>query len=104
MSIMDDDLSNERSAANQNGRADMTLEAFQNDPWSAVYEPVPPDADQALVAAVALITDECAKSAFAAARVSEIVQPALADYYKDRQTDAIERRTEARQKLKALAP
>jgi len=101
---MDDDLSNERSAANQNGRADMTLEAFQNDPWSAVYEPVPPDADQALVAAVALITDECAKSAFAAARVSEIVQPALADYYKDRQTDAIERRTEARQKLKALAP
>jgi hypothetical protein len=101
---MGDGLSNERSAANQNTREEMTLEALQSEPWSAVYQPLPADADRTLLAAVALIADECAKSAFAAARVSEIVQPELADYYEDRQTEAIERRTEARQKLKALAP
>jgi hypothetical protein len=96
-------VSNERSAANQNSREEMTCDALQSDPWSAVYQPLPPDADRILLTAVALVGQECAKSAFAAARVSEIVQPELADYYKDRQADAEERRAEARQKLQALA-
>jgi hypothetical protein len=100
---MGGDVSNEPSAANQNGREQMTLEGLQSDPWSAVYQPLPPDADRTLLAAVALVAQECAKSAFAAARVSEIVQTDLADYYKDRQTEAVERRDEARQKLRALA-
>jgi len=67
---MDDALSNERSAANQNSREVMTFEALQSDPWSAVYHPLPADADRTLLAGVALIADECAKSAFAAARAS----------------------------------
>jgi hypothetical protein len=97
------DVSNDPSAANQNTREEMTCDALQSDPWSAIYLPLPPYADQRLLTTIAVISNECAKSAFAAARVSEIVQPGLAGYYKDRQADAIERRDEARQKLRALA-
>jgi hypothetical protein len=89
----------EGAAANENEDKRLTVKAMQSDPWSAVYQPLPPDADGVLLAAVAVVTDQCAKSAFAAARVCEVVQPELAGYYRERQMDAHDRRAEAREKL-----
>jgi hypothetical protein len=93
-----------QTPANQNSHEQMPLEAMQTDPWSAVYRPLPADADRTLLANVARVADQCGRAAFAAARVSQVVQPGLADYYWDRQADAHDRRDEVRQKLAGLGP
>lgn len=91
-------------AANQNAQEPMTLEVIENEPWQAVYRAIPQDADRTLLAAVALCADQCAKFTFAAVRVSEVIEPELTSYYRDRQADADERRDEARKMLEALPP
>ena len=65
-------------AANQNTREVMTLESIERDPWKAVDLPLPKDVDRTLLAAVALVADQCAKAGFAVARVAEIVEPEVA--------------------------
>jgi hypothetical protein len=92
------------AAANQNTHVELTLEGIARDPWMAVDAPLPKETDRTLLATVALAADQCAKYAFAATRVSEVIEPELAGYYRDRQTDAAERRDEARQRLEGLAP
>ena len=89
-------------AANQNTREAMTLESIERDPWKAVDLPLPKDVDRTLLAAVALVADQCAKAGFAVARVAEIVEPEVAWRYRVREVEAGERRDEARRELGAL--
>jgi hypothetical protein len=89
-------------AANQNTREAMTLESIERDPWKAVDLPLPKDVDRSLLAAVALVADQCAKAGFAVARVAEIVEPEVAWRYRVREVEAGERRDEARRELGAL--
>ena len=83
-------------------REAMTLESIERDPWKAVDLPLPKDVDRSLLAAVALVADQCAKAGFAVARVAEIVEPEVAWRYRVREVEAGERRDEARRELGAL--
>jgi Relaxase/Mobilisation nuclease domain len=94
----------QEASANQNTHQPLTHEVMQRDPWQAVYAPVPNDADRTLLAAAAFAAAQCERYAFAAARVSAVIEPELAGYYRDRQADAAARRDEANQRLAVLSP
>ena len=93
-----------KEPANQNVHTPITPELIAADPWQAVYLDVPKDADRTLLAAVAMCADQCAKFAFAASRVDEVLHPDMAQYSLDRQSDALSRRDEARARLATLPP
>jgi len=67
--------------------------------WKVLDRPLPADADRTLLAAIVLTADQCARTAFAASRVAEIVEPELAGYYRDRQIEAAERSLERSRNL-----
>ena len=90
--------------ANDNGRGPVSREAIEQDPWHAVDLPLPQDADRSLLEQVALAAGECAKAAFAAARVAAITDPDRAEPYGARQWEAADRWHEARRALRAVEP
>jgi hypothetical protein len=91
------------AVANQNDK-DLTLEAIERDPWNAVDRPLPEDADRTLLERTGFAARECAKAAFAAARIAEIIEPDLAPAYRQRGAEASEREEKARRELGGLPP
>jgi hypothetical protein len=90
-------------AANQN-EENVTLKGIEQDPWNAVDRRLPEDADRTLLERTAFAAGECAKAAFAAARVAEIIEPDLAPAYWKRGAEASERDETARHELGHLPP
>ncbi len=88
-------------AANQNNEG-VTIEAIQRDPWNAVDRSLPEDADRTLLERTAFAARECAAAAFAAARVTDIVEPDLAPAFRQRGEEASARHVEARGELSLL--
>jgi hypothetical protein len=88
-------------AANQNDEG-LTFNAIERNAWNAVDRPLPDDADRSLLERTAFAAGECARAAFAAARVAEITQPDLAPAYQSRSSEAADRDQEARHRLGRL--
>jgi hypothetical protein len=89
--------------ANQNDEG-LTLKAVGRNPWNAVDRSLPDDADRTLLERTAFAARECAKAAFAAARVAEVTEPDLVAAYERRSAEAADRDQEARHRLGQLAP
>jgi hypothetical protein len=103
--ILDDEA--ERQAPEQQPAAEkepMTVEAIERDTWAAVDRDIPADADRAFLATVAVAAEHCEKFAGAAARVGEVMEPELVEFYQERRADAAERRDEAWLRFTTLAP
>jgi hypothetical protein len=90
-----------RLPANQNDEG-LTLKAVARNPWNAVDRPLPDDADRTLLERTAFAARECAKAAFASARVAEITEPELVGAYERRHIEAAGRDQEARHRLGQL--
>jgi hypothetical protein len=102
--VNDRDIGHPLEPANDNRVEFVTLEAIELNPWSAVDLKLPQDADRSLLEGTALAASECAKAAFAAWRVAEITEPALAPLYRSRNAQAADRGEEARRQLGELPP
>jgi hypothetical protein len=90
-------------AANENSES-VTLEGIEQDPWNAVDRLLPEDSDRTLLERTGFAARECARAAFAAVRVAEIIEPYLAPAYWKRGTEASERDELARRELGRLPP
>lgn len=90
-----------RLPANQNDEG-LTFKAVARNPWNAVDRSLPDDADRTLLERTAFAARECAKAAFAAARVAEITEPDLVAAYERRSAEAADRDREARHRLSQL--
>jgi hypothetical protein len=98
------DAQGRATAANENSRERMTLEAIGINPWNAVDMPLPLEADRTLLERAAFAAAQCGKAAFAAARVAGITQPDWAAAYVRRSIAASDREAQVRHELSAHAP